>query len=101
MNLQRELEKIFYEVLKLQVEGKSWKRKASLRTRLQWVWKNSDITPSELCDALEVDMDELSRVLDPNYDIRRGRPKVETVDVWEENFKAKLPLFIPLKITHI
>jgi hypothetical protein len=100
MNLERELEKIFFEILKLQVIGKNWKLKGSVRERIRWVWDNSDLTAGELCDALEIDLDALANILDGGCD-RKGRPRVEQVDVWAENFKASLPLFIPIKITHL
>jgi len=92
---ERRIAKLIEHCLKLRVHDKQVVRDKVLREGLQSLWKTSDLTAGELCDAFELTMDQLSHILNEDFNRKRAP------NVWDENLKSGLPLFIPIKITGI
>jgi hypothetical protein len=94
-NLEKKLEKLIRESLYHRVRGENWTRIQKIKEGIREVFRVSDLTASELCDAFEITIEKLEYILDEDYD-RRPRK-----DIWTENFDKRLPLFVPVKIRGI
>ena len=92
MNIEKILTRIFKHKITCEIRGVNWKRSQELRKDLKTVYEKSDLTPGELCDALEISMDTLSELLSSKEPSR-------CQSVWEQNLNQGLPLFVPIRLT--
>jgi hypothetical protein len=98
VDIENELERLYLEIAKnRRFQKRHWKWKKEIRSRLQTLWKVSDLTAGELCDGLSVNMDDLAEALDTTWDEMQMRHDQKSC--WEQNALAGLPLFIPLRVS--
>jgi hypothetical protein len=99
MDIERELDRLYYAIVEVRRLGKRhWKWRKPIRVKLQELWRETDLTAGEICDGLDIHMEDLADALDVSWDELRERRR-QKKDGWELNIEAGLPLFIPLRIT--
>ncbi len=94
-NLEKKIEKLIRESLYASVRGERWTRIQTYKDSMREIWKGSDYTTSELCDAFDINLETLQYMLDEASD---RKPKK---DLWAENFDRGLSLFVPVNIRGI
>jgi hypothetical protein len=99
MAIEDRLERVVRDIYRVRASGGQWMRRRQIRVEMQSIWKQTDILAGELCDVLDISMEQLDDVLDE----KKNTPERQQIKQtwWEQNIEAGLPLFIPIKITGI
>lgn len=97
MMKEKQIAKLIEHRLRLGLQGERVVKNRILREGLRVLWNDSDLTAGEICDAFDLRMDQLSKMLENECDPNPGLK----ANWWSENIKAGLPLFIPVKIKGI
>lgn len=98
MAIEDRLERVVRDIFRMRSRGEKWIRRKHIRVEMQAIWKETDILAAELCDVLEISMEQLDYLLDEQSN-RKERECNKPW--WEQNVEAGLPLFVPLRITGI
>lgn len=100
MDIENELERLYFAILEhRRFRKRHWKWNKKIRAELQRIWSASDLTAGEVCDCLDIEMEDLSEALDVSWELLKVDRRKKSC--WELNSEADLPLFIPLRITQL